>query len=142
MLSFADFINLVEEVLDEGIHDPARRKAIFLAGGPGSGKSYVSKKTTHGLGFKHADFFPSSILFKTSNFLGSCLHPFGHMFNVSHSLVKAQSVRIRCSCLESSWGENDAIFFKDPSTWRCKRSKSLWCCANANGSARRRGWRR
>jgi shikimate kinase len=55
MLSFADFINLVEEVLDEGIHDPARRKAIFLAGGPGSGKSYVSKKTTHGLGFKHVN---------------------------------------------------------------------------------------
>lgn len=55
MLSFADFLSLVEEVLDEGIHDPARRKAIFLAGGPGSGKSYVSKKTTHGLGFKHVN---------------------------------------------------------------------------------------
>ena len=55
MLSFAAFLSLVEEVLDEGIHDPARRKAIFLAGGPGSGKSYVSKKTTHGLGFKHVN---------------------------------------------------------------------------------------
>lgn len=37
----------------EGLHDPARRKAIFLAGGPGSGKSYVASRTTHGLGFKH-----------------------------------------------------------------------------------------
>ena len=55
MLSFADFLNIVEEVLDEGLHDPARRKVIFLAGGPGSGKSYVSKKTTHGLGFKHVN---------------------------------------------------------------------------------------
>jgi predicted kinase len=47
MLSFLQFF------ISEGIHDPARRKAIFLAGGPGSGKSYVSNKTTHGLGFKH-----------------------------------------------------------------------------------------
>jgi predicted kinase len=47
MLSFLQFF------ISEGIHDPARRKAIFLAGGPGSGKSYVSSKTTHGLGFKH-----------------------------------------------------------------------------------------
>jgi shikimate kinase len=43
------------EYLDEGIHDPARRKAIFLAGGPGSGKSYVSQRTTQGLGFKHVN---------------------------------------------------------------------------------------
>lgn len=42
-----------KEFVTEGIHDPARRKAIFIAGGPGSGKTYVSKKTTHGLGFKH-----------------------------------------------------------------------------------------
>jgi dephospho-CoA kinase len=64
MLSFSNFINLVEETLEEGIHDPARRKAIFLAGGPGSGKSYVSSKTTHGLGFKHVnsdDLFEKSM---------------------------------------------------------------------------------
>ena len=48
MLSFIRFLN-------EGIHDPARRKAIFLSGGPGSGKTYVSKKITHGLGFKHVN---------------------------------------------------------------------------------------
>jgi len=47
MLRFNDFVNL-----EEGIHDPARLKAIFLAGGPGSGKSYVTKKTMGGLGFK------------------------------------------------------------------------------------------
>lgn len=48
MLTFTQF-------LKEGPHDPARRKAIFLAGGPGSGKSYISKHTTHGLGFKHVN---------------------------------------------------------------------------------------
>ena len=48
MLTFTQFLN-------EGIHDPARHKAIFLAGGPGSGKSYVSRRTTHGLGFKHVN---------------------------------------------------------------------------------------
>jgi len=36
----------------EGIYDPNIFKAIFLAGGPGSGKSYVVKKTLGGLGLK------------------------------------------------------------------------------------------
>ena len=38
---------LVEEItkpiLQEGINDPGILKAVFLAGGPGSGKGYVSK---------------------------------------------------------------------------------------------------
>ena len=38
--------------LDEGVFDPSIFKAIFLAGGPGSGKSYVAGKTTKGLGLK------------------------------------------------------------------------------------------
>ena len=38
--------------LDEGIFDPSIFKAIFLAGGPGSGKSYVAGKTTVGFGLK------------------------------------------------------------------------------------------
>ncbi len=50
MLSFADYIS---NIVNEGVNDPARHKAIFMADGPGSGKSYVSAKTTHGLGFKH-----------------------------------------------------------------------------------------
>ena len=31
--------------LDEGVNDPAIFKAIFLAGGPGSGKSFIVGKT-------------------------------------------------------------------------------------------------
>ena len=38
--------------LQEGVYDPNIFKAIFLAGGPGSGKSYVTKKTIGGLGLK------------------------------------------------------------------------------------------
>ena len=44
MLTFQDF--------QEGVYDPNILKAFFLAGGPGSGKSYVVKRTTGGLGMK------------------------------------------------------------------------------------------
>lgn len=39
-------INEVLKPLEEGVDDPHIFKAIFLAGGPGSGKSYVSGKMT------------------------------------------------------------------------------------------------
>ena len=45
MISFQSFVQ-------EGVFDPGIFKAIFLAGGPGSGKSYVAGKTTTGLGLK------------------------------------------------------------------------------------------
>ena len=38
--------------LREGVYDPNILKAFFLAGGPGSGKSYVVRRTTGGLGLK------------------------------------------------------------------------------------------
>ena len=38
--------------LQEGVYDPNIFKAIFLAGGAGSGKSYVARRTTGGLGMK------------------------------------------------------------------------------------------
>ena len=38
MLRFSQFLN-------EGVNDPAIFKAIFLAGGPGSGKSFIAGKT-------------------------------------------------------------------------------------------------
>ena len=44
MKSFSD--------IQEGVYDPNIFKAIFLAGGPGSGKSFVVRKTTGGLGMK------------------------------------------------------------------------------------------
>jgi len=38
--------------LQEGLYDPNIFKAFFLAGGPGSGKSYVAMKSTGGTGLK------------------------------------------------------------------------------------------
>ena len=38
--------------LQEGLYDPNIFKAFFLAGGPGSGKSYVAGKATSGSGLK------------------------------------------------------------------------------------------
>ena len=38
--------------LQEGLYDPNIFKAFFLAGGPGSGKSYVAGKATGGAGLK------------------------------------------------------------------------------------------
>tara|TARA_R100001377_G_scaffold85349_1_gene71818 strand:- start:15666 stop:17810 length:2145 start_codon:yes stop_codon:yes gene_type:complete len=39
-----------EQILIEGVHDKAIFKAMFLAGGPGSGKDYVLSNTLDGLG--------------------------------------------------------------------------------------------
>ena len=40
------------EFLIEGMYDPSIFKAVFMAGGPGSGKSWVAGQTTAGLGMK------------------------------------------------------------------------------------------
>ena len=49
MLSFAEHI----KDIDEGVNDPAIFKAIFLAGGPGSGKTFIVGKTgLTSLGFR------------------------------------------------------------------------------------------
>jgi len=51
MKTFKDFYESVE--LEEGVYDPAIFKAVFLAGGPGSGKSFTVGKTgLTALGFK------------------------------------------------------------------------------------------
>jgi cytidyltransferase-like protein len=41
-----------EETINEGINDPGKLKAIFLAGGPGSGKDYVMNSVLTGEGLK------------------------------------------------------------------------------------------
>ena len=41
-----------DHFLKEGVYDPNIFKAVFLAGGPGSGKSWVAGKTMGGLGLK------------------------------------------------------------------------------------------
>ena len=41
-----------EQILSEGLYDPNIFKAFFLAGGPGSGKSFVTKNVFSGTGLK------------------------------------------------------------------------------------------
>ena len=47
-----EFKSLKEEYLQEGVYDPGIFKAYFLAGGPGSGKSFVTSNAFAGLGLK------------------------------------------------------------------------------------------
>ena len=41
-----------DQFLNEGVYDPHIFKAFFLAGGPGSGKSFISKSLFTGTGMK------------------------------------------------------------------------------------------
>lgn len=51
--SFRHFVEEEDYNLHEGVNDPSIFKAIFLAGGPGSGKSFIVGKTAlSALGFK------------------------------------------------------------------------------------------
>jgi len=43
---------VINQPLEEGPHDPHIFKAVFLAGGPGSGKSYVARSLLSGYGLK------------------------------------------------------------------------------------------
>ena len=45
--------------LQEGVYDPNIFKAFFVAGGPGSGKSFVVRKTTGGTGLKIVNSDPA-----------------------------------------------------------------------------------
>lgn len=44
--------DILEQQIEEGPNDPHIFKAVFLAGGPGSGKSYVASKLLSGTGLK------------------------------------------------------------------------------------------
>ena len=51
MLNFNDYLDN-QEAINEGVYDKNIFKAFFLAGGPGSGKSWVSARTLMGQGMK------------------------------------------------------------------------------------------
>ena len=52
-----------EQILSEGLYDPNIFKAFFLAGGPGSGKSFVARNVFTGTGLK---LLNSDIIFENS----------------------------------------------------------------------------
>ena len=45
-------VNEIIQSMEEGVNDPHIFKAVFMAGGPGSGKSYVAGKMLGGTGLK------------------------------------------------------------------------------------------
>ena len=47
-----NLLDVFTDMLSEGVYDPSIFKAFFLAGGSGSGKSYVVRRTTGGFGMK------------------------------------------------------------------------------------------
>jgi cytidylate kinase len=52
-MKFKDYMSLENACfLFEGKNDPSIFKAVFLAGGPGSGKSFVASQVTGGFGLK------------------------------------------------------------------------------------------
>ena len=51
MLNFNDYLDN-QEAINEGVYDKNIFKCFFLAGGPGSGKSWVSARTLRGQGMK------------------------------------------------------------------------------------------
>jgi len=52
-----------QQILSEGLYDPGIFKAFFLAGGPGSGKSFVTRNVFAGSGLKIVN---SDIIFENS----------------------------------------------------------------------------
>ena len=42
----------LNQILSEGVYDPGIFKAFFLAGGPGSGKTFVTRSAFTGTGLK------------------------------------------------------------------------------------------
>src|ERR1035437_484816 len=50
MKLFKSQLLLNEEFINEGVNDPSTFKAVFLAGGPGSGKDFVMNKLLTGYG--------------------------------------------------------------------------------------------
>ena len=42
----------LNQIITEGVYDPGIFKAFFLAGGPGSGKTFVTRSAFAGTGLK------------------------------------------------------------------------------------------
>ena len=94
MISFAEHI----KEIDEGVNDPAIFKAIFLAGGPGSGKSFIVGKTgLTSLGFKVVN--PDTAFEKALNKAGLEMNP-DNIFS-----VKGQDIRGRAKELTNKQQE-------------------------------------
>jgi predicted kinase len=89
--SYSDLVNF-GQFLNEGVYDPHIFKAFFLAGGPGSGKSYVSRTLFNGTGMKmvNSDAFLTNTLRKVGQSL-DLRNVEGGMLDVMRNKAKTQS---------------------------------------------------
>ena len=79
-------------IRDRGVYDPHIFKAFFLAGGPGSGKSYVSRTLFTGTGMKmvNSDNFLTNTLKKAGQSL-DLRNVEGGLLDVMRNKAKAQT---------------------------------------------------
>ena len=93
------------EFLNEGVYDPHIFKAFFLAGGPGSGKSYVSRTLFSGTGMKmvNSDAFLTNTLKKAGQSL-DLRNVEGGLLDVMRNKAKAQSGSLLKKHLENRLG--------------------------------------
>ena len=98
MLSYNKFIT-------EGVYDPHIFKAFFLAGGPGSGKSYVSRTLFNGTGMKmvNSDSFLTNTLKKAGQSL-DLRNVEGSAIDVVRNKAKAQTGSLLKKHLENRLG--------------------------------------
>ena len=98
MLSYNKFIT-------EGVYDPHIFKAFFLAGGPGSGKSYVSRTLFSGTGMKmvNSDSFLTNTLKKAGQSL-DLRNVEGGLLDVIRNKAKKQTGSLLAKHLENRLG--------------------------------------
>ena len=80
-------MNFKEFLLQEGVYDPGIFKAFFMAGGPGSGKAFISQNTFAGTGLKSVNMpgsYTPSCNKNSLNFI--YYHPLG---NVKFALLNS-----------------------------------------------------
>ncbi len=93
-----------ETLLDEGIYDKGILKAFFVAGGPGSGKSFVTNKITAGQGVK---FINSDIYFEKLLKDAELSLDLDYLARTDpEGLKKAYDIRGRAKTLSTKTGEN------------------------------------
>ena len=92
--------------LQEGLYDPNIFKAFFLAGGPGSGKSYVVRRTTGGTGLKIVNSDPAfeSLLKKAGLSLKMPPEEFERKEKVRAHAKKITAKRLKKNYLEGRLG--------------------------------------
>ena len=93
------------EFLNEGVYDPHIFKAFFLAGGPGSGKSYISRTLFAGTGMKmvNSDNFLSNSLKKAGQTL-DLRNIEGGMLDVMRNKAKKQTGNLMDKHLQNRLG--------------------------------------